>query len=113
MGALLLLFPLLFPFRSCAAEVGDAISISCGDEGDLLNFGSAFDDDGSAAVFWEALDRLTDAGNSSTVARLDIEGGGREAKEFLADITNGLKMSGEETDGTEGQPKRLLPDFCF
>ena len=105
-GALLLLFPLTFPFRSGTA-VGDAISTSCGEMGDLLVFGSALDNDGST------LDRPTDAGKSSTVGRLEMEGDGSDAKEFLADITNGLKISSEEVDCTEGQPKRLLPDFCF
>jgi len=82
--------------------------------GGLLVFvGSALEDDGSAVVSWETLDRLAGAGNSVAVERLEMEGEGRDAKEFLADITNGLKISGEETDGTEGQPKRLLPDFCF
>jgi hypothetical protein len=46
------------------------------------------------------------------VGRLDKEGDGSDAKEFLADIINGLKMSGEEAEGTEGHPKRW-PDFCF
>jgi hypothetical protein len=111
-GALLLLFPLTFPFRS-GAVVGDAISTSCGEMGDLLLFGNSLDDEGSAVVSWDTLDPLTDAGNSSTVGRLEIEGDGSDAKEFLADITNGLKISAEEADCTEGQSKRLLPDFCF
>ena len=28
-------------------------------------------------------------------------------------VSNRLKITGEETDCTEGQPKRLLPLFCF
>ena len=112
-GALLLLFPLAFPFRN-GAVVGDAISTSCGEMGDLLALACTFDDEGSPAVSWDTFDPLTDAGNSSTVVRLlEVEGDGSDAKEFLADMTNGLKISGEETEGTEGQPKRLLPLFCF
>jgi hypothetical protein len=81
--------------------------------GDLLVLGSSLDDDeSSAAVSWDTLDPLSDAGNSSTVGRREIEGDGSDAKEFLADITNGLKISSEETVCMEGQPKRL-PDFCF
>lgn len=111
-GALLLLFPLAFPFCS-GAVFGDAISTSWGEMGDLLVFGGTFDDEDSPAVSWDTLDLPTDAGNSSTVGRLEIEGDGSDAKEFLSDITNGLKISGEEMDCTEGQLKRLLPDFCF
>ena len=108
-----MLFPLAFPFRN-GAVVGDAISTSCGEMGDLLALACTFDDEGSPAVSWDTFDPLTDAGSSSTVVRLlEVEGDGSDAKEFLADITNGLKISGEETEGTEGQPKRLLPLFCF
>ena len=109
-GALVLLFPLTLPFR-CSGAVGDAISTSCGEMGDILDLGGALDDDGSATVSWETLDS-PDADKSSTVGRLDKEGDGSDAKEFLADITNGLKISSEETDGTDGHPKRW-PDFCF
>jgi len=108
-GALLLPLLLPFPLRTGAA-VGDAISTSSGEIGDLLVFDGDFDDDGSAAVSPEG---PVNAGNSDKVDRLETVGDGSDAKEFLADITNGLKMSGEETGGMEGQPKRLWPDFCF
>lgn len=53
------------------------------------------------------------SGNFETEARAEIGGEGSEANEPFADITSGLRISGAETDCTEGQPNKLLEDFCF
>lgn len=53
------------------------------------------------------------SGNFETDGRAEIGGEGSEANEFFADITNGLRISGAELDCIEGQPNKLLEDFCF
>ena len=52
-------------------------------------------------------------GNLETEGRAETGGDGSEASEPFADITNGLRISGAEMDGIEGQPNKLLEDFCF
>ena len=52
-------------------------------------------------------------GNFETEGRAETGGEGSEANEPFADITNGLRISGPEMDGKEGQPNKLLEDFCF
>ena len=53
------------------------------------------------------------SGNFETEGRAEIGGEGSEANEPFADITSGLRISGAETDGIEGQPNKLLEDLCF
>jgi hypothetical protein len=52
-------------------------------------------------------------GNLETEGRAETDGEGSEANEPFADITSGLRISGAEMDGKEGQPNKLLEDFCF
>jgi hypothetical protein len=109
--------PLLFPFRIGAA-VGDAISISSGDKGDVLVLIIAFDEGrGSSAVGCDGpgvpVGVSTMLGNLETEGRAETGGEGSEANEPFADITSGLRISGPEMDGREGQPNKLLEDFCF
>jgi hypothetical protein len=52
-------------------------------------------------------------GNLETEGRAETGGEGSEANEPFADITSGLRISGAEMDGREGQPNKLLEDFCF
>jgi hypothetical protein len=51
--------------------------------------------------------------NLKTEGRAETGGEGSEASEPFADITSGLRISGPEMDGREGQPNKLLEDFCF
>ena len=55
----------------------------------------------------------TTLGNFKTEGRAETGGEGSEANEPFADITSGLRISGAELICTEGQPNRLLEDFCF
>jgi hypothetical protein len=52
-------------------------------------------------------------GNFEREGRAEIGGEGSEINELVADIANGLRISGTELDGTEGQPNKLVEDFCF
>jgi hypothetical protein len=113
-------FPLLFPFRNGTA-VGDAISTSCGEVGDLLlldvSFGEGSD---SAAVSGDGpgclvgIGESTELGNFAKEGRAEIGGEGSEAKDCFVDITSGLRISSDpETDCEKFQPNGLLVAFCF
>jgi hypothetical protein len=110
--------PLLFPF-CVGTAVGDAISTSCGERGEALLFALAFGEGGcSESAVWEGPGCPVEIGNSTTLGNLETEGRaetggeGSDAKEFFAEITSGLRISGAEMDCKEGQPNRVV-DFCF